>query len=237
MLIADACCNHLGDQRIIDRMIDLCSADVIKFQLYDVQELDYAWHNDYFYYKGCQLSDWNVENILEKCQAKKILPMFTCFTLSQLRRAHELGVENIKIASPSASNTELVSAAYNLGRVVISTGMSDKKEIHQLRTTYPRAVFLKCISRYPAVWKEEDKEDALGFDGISDHSCYIDTALWAIRQGLWVERHYTLGKDLPGKDHGISSLPSEIDALSREQEYLKKVERYKTRWQTQIVQK
>jgi sialic acid synthase SpsE len=235
MIIADACCNHLGDDRLINQMIDLCPTWGIKFQLFDVKELSPAWGADYEYYKSCQLSDLQVRNILKRCKGK-VVPFFTVFTPTQLKRAIGLGVENIKIASPSAGDNPLCDMAYfdteffENGILVISTGMSSRAEIAQMLRKYPKATFLKCISRYPAVWTQEDKEDALSFDGISDHSCTIDTALWAVRNGLWVERHYTLGKDLPGKDHKISSTPEELAKIVAERDYLFKVDRFKTRW-------
>jgi len=212
-------------------MIELCNADYIKFQLYDVKELSYDWANDYDYYKACQLDDSTVNRILYSCENRNLKTLWTVFSHSQLERALRLGITNIKIASPNSGLNVLCDLAYVEAKtLVISTGMSTGAEISMMLREYPKATFLKCISRYPAVWTEKDKEEALRLNGISDHSKSIDTALWAVGNGLWVERHYTLGKDLPGKDHGISSLPEEFDAIVRERDYLKKVERFKTRW-------
>lgn len=230
MIIADACCNHLGDRRIIQKMIELCSADYIKFQLYDVSELSNSWMSDFQYYKSCQLSDEDVTFILSECQFRGISPLFTIFSTSQAKRAKKLGVPFVKIASPNAGDDSLLLLASEFGQMIVSDGMIDAQRTMTIARRYPDARILHCISRYPAVWDEKEKEKALSLDGISDHSHSIDTALWAIRNDLWVERHYTLGKDLPGKDHGISSLPSEFDELSREQKYLSNIVRYKERW-------
>lgn len=231
MIIADACCNHLGDDRIIERMIELCPVRIIKFQLFDADDLSEGWKGEYNYYKSCQLSDKQVSNILHLCSEHNVTPLFTCFTQAQMKRAFELGVRYFKIASPNADDDGLVAAgSVYASQLVISTGMSSRERINALRHRNSTAIFLKCISKYPAVWTEKDKDEALLFDGISDHSFDLNTAKWAISKGLWVERHYTLGKDLPGKDHRISSLPSEFEELQREEDYYKKVESYKTRW-------
>lgn len=231
MIIADACNNHMGDVEIIDRMIDLCPADYIKFQLYDVKELNSGWYADFDYYKHNQLDDGMVYHILHKCEQKGIKSLFTLFSISQIDRAKRLGIKNAKIASPNAHNDEmLINCIGSFDDVIVSTGMVDDRRKVQISRLYPKFLILYCISRYPTIWTEDEKEKALAWDGISDHSKSIDTALWAVRNGLWVERHYTLGKDLPGKDHHISSLPSEFEEIVRERDYLKKVERFKTRW-------
>jgi sialic acid synthase SpsE len=186
--------------------------------------------SEYEYYKACQLSNDSVSFILSECKKKNLDSLFTVFSLNQAKRAKDLGIPFVKIASPNAMNDDLVAYCAGFGQFVISDGMIDSRKTFEIARAYPEARILHCISRYPAVWDEKEKEKALMLDGISDHSHSIDTALWAIRNDLWVERHYTLGKDLPGKDHGISSLPSEFDELSREQKYLSNIARYKERW-------
>lgn len=231
LIIADACNNHLGDMRIIERMIELCPADFIKFQLFDPNELSREWRGEYEYYRLHALSDDMVLRIIRLCDSKNITPMFTLFSRSQIARAKHLGVVWVKIASPNACDLSFVhDVVAEFDEVTISDGMLHEKDKRCINYVAPNATFLHCISRYPAIWTEEEKNKALSMDGISDHSDNIDTAIWAVRNGLWVERHYTLGKDLPGKDHKISSTPDEFRKIVAERDYLKNIERYKNRW-------
>ena len=96
---------------------------------------------------------------------------------------------------------------------------------------YPEHTYFYCISKYPTAYDEIDWDKVVMFDGFSDHTANIDASLKAINLGVeFIERHFTLGKDLPGKDHKISSTVDEFQKLVSERDYVASIQKYKSRW-------
>jgi len=249
-IIADACCNHLGDRKIIKHMIEVAAGigiDTIKFQSFRAAKLNKNYPNaEYWqnYYKQHELSLDDHEFILKTCEDNKIGHLFTVFTPTHsinitLDTLHSIGVKNIKIASPDANNWELICQAMNMfDNVIISTGMHTDLEIKELRYIIKRAnnnvQLLYCVSKYPTEYQEIDFDKMLYFDGFSDHTPDIRASLKAIDIGMpMIERHFTLGKYLPGKDHMLSSTPDEFAKLVDHRSYLEKCNQYKLRWRSE----
>lgn len=251
-IIADACCNHLGDKRLIEQMIIKAAeagVDIIKFQSFKADNLnkDYPdfdkWYN---YYKAVQLEDSDYELILKTCDRNGIEPLFTAFTMESIDLLKSLGQTSVKIASPSAEDFSLVTKCISSFRkIYMSTGMHDGC-VHSIEDNLLRArdsagrenidpkiqvIFFYCISKYPAPKKEVDKFEMHMFPGFSDHTIDLEWSKKAIDFNVqYVERHYTLGKDLPGKDHTYSSTPEEFKELVDYATYKDKCEWYKRRW-------
>lgn len=232
-IVADACSNHLGDRRLIEEMIRqaaICGVDIVKFQSFNADKLNPSWP-DYdrakLYYKSVQLSDDDHVFILEKCKQYYINPMFTAFDVERAEFLLNIGVELVKIASPDANNDELVDfCALNFGQqsVFVSYGMTNKVPDGFTKSMY-------CVSRYPCPYNEIDFDKMKYYDGFSDHTEGIQAAKKAIDMGMkYIERHFTLGKYLPGKDHFFSSTPDEFKELCDYRDYKNKIQLYKTRW-------
>jgi len=233
-IIADACSNHLGDRRIIDYMIKTAAEvgiDYIKFQAFTADKLNKNWYDykkAYEYYKSIELSKDDYSFILCKCT--DIKPLFTVFDIDKAKYLTGM-VDTIKIASPDADNEVLVDYCKNyFKRVIISTGMTTPKRNKELRK-YNTISLLYCISKYPTHESEVDFDKMQMFDGFSDHTQGIEASKKAIELELdYIERHYTLGKYLPGNDHFLSSTPDEFKELVNHRNYIQKCKLYKERW-------
>lgn len=111
--------------------------------------------------------------------------------------------------------------------VILSTGMSTSDEVafavnilQQSKNT--SFTVLHCNTQYPTEPKDMNlrainklKELAPGWNvGLSDHSEGIIASLVAVGLGAkFIEKHFTLDKDMPGPDHKASIIPEELKAL------------------------
>jgi N,N'-diacetyllegionaminate synthase len=235
-IILDACSNHMGDRRLMEEMIKQAAnigADFIKFQSFIADKLNPNWP-DYekskAYYKSVELSDSDHFFILEKCREHGVKPLFTAFNSDRARFLKSIGMDIVKIASPDADNTELVNYCIpNFETVLVSSGMTTLSRAKALRNDGCHVLY--CISKYPAKYEEIDFDKMQLFDGFSDHTPNILAAKKAVDLGTgYIERHFTLGKYLPGKDHFFSSTPDEIKELVDYRNYVDKCKLFKTRW-------
>lgn len=232
-IIADCCSNHRGDEEIIYSMIDQAQAigvDYIKFQAFYADRLNNPDKATYDRIKRNELHKGILYNIIRRC--KTINPLFTVIDTDTVDFLCSLGIEEFKIASSEANKDWLLGHIKHLGKkALISTGMSTNKEIKQMMDIYDNAKFFYCVSHYPTQYSEIDFDKMQLFDGFSDHTIGINAVKRAIDNGAkYVERHYTLGKYLPGKDHEISSTPDEFKQLVDYRNNIEKTNQYKRRW-------
>ncbi|MCB2198756.1 N-acetylneuraminate synthase family protein [bacterium] len=138
-----------------------------------------------------------------------------------------LGVPALKLASEDLINLPLLAHVGSLGQpVIVSTGMGDEHEVEQALETLKLGgcddiLLLHCVSLYPTPDEEVNLQrmialrDRFGLPvGYSDHSWGIEASLAATALGaLFIEKHFTLDRTLPGPDHALSSDPAEMKAL------------------------
>lgn len=243
-IIADCCANHMGDRRIMEAMIKAAAnvgVDIVKFQSFKADRLNKRWpdyQKAYEYYKSVELSDDDHVFILEKCREYGIKPLFTAFDVERAGFLAGLGIKNVKIASPDAGKEDFVlSCADNFYDIFISCGMITEKQriildrCFNVNHDHCGVKWLYCVSKYPTPYEEIDFDKMQLFDGFSDHTADLRAAKKAIDMGMgYIERHFTLGKWLPGKDHVISSTPDEFRELVEHRDYKVKCELYKKRW-------
>jgi sialic acid synthase SpsE len=238
-LILDFCNNHCGNEDILLQMFDLAFKNkvrYVKFQLYNPEKLN-PEYPDYQRYKKYlekhKINEYMLNLIKSTCENYGMTPIFTIFTQDQLGRLKEFANYILKIASPDMTNHNLINACLkNKKKVIISTGMHNKKEIETVRTKYKnKCEFMYCISRYPTEEWDIDYTYMASFDGFSDHTLGILAAKKAFLKGInYVEKHFTLSRYLPGKDHYMSMTCDELEEISNWIEYKRSIETYKNRW-------
>jgi sialic acid synthase SpsE len=246
-LILDCCNNHMGDSLIIEKMIAMASghADYVKFQLYNTEELNIAYP-DYITtarnYEKCEINSTKLEYIFDVCGEYGITPMFTIFSLSRLKDLEDFDDESyfLKIASPNGTDMNFIrtvkdhmSKALYPNPLIISQGMSTYEEIKPTKINFPDEKYLYCVSRYPTVYDDIDLDKLEVSDGFSDHSegLYIPEIIGKLYPKLeFYEKHYTLSKNLPGKDHSISVQVDEVPRLKMLLDEKKIFSRYKGRF-------
>ena len=156
----------------------------------------------------------------------------TPFDLESIDFLAEHGQKVWKIPSGELNNLpflEKISALpYEGKHVILSTGMANLEEIRQavsiLEDHTERITLLHCNTEYPTPDKDVNVsaiEDLCRHFpdmevGLSDHSVGDIAAVMAVAYGAcYIEKHFTLDKELPGPDHRASATPEELRQLVR----------------------
>lgn len=161
--------------------------------------------------------------IKSHCEAVGITFFSTPQNRSDLDLLMEIGVPAIKVGSDDFTNLPLLrSYVESKLPLILSCGMSDLAEVHQALEAagwfdgYPVALLL-CTSQYPTPPKDVNITKLTTLQqafpgllvGFSDHTQGILAVVLAVSRGARIfEKHFTLGKDMPGPDHWFSEEPA-----------------------------
>ncbi len=220
-VIAEIGSNHDGSLDTAKTLIETaakCGADAAKFQFYRELEL----------YPGqttpWALPDWWLLELQECAHNCGVEFMASVFSLETLNVYLMIEPAAIKIASPEATDYELLYCAAATGLpVIVSTGACDMVDVNGVRLFLEGTdwVLLHCVSAYPARADEMNlavlpmlaREYGVPV-GLSDHSMERLVAEYAVAAGASViEKHLTLDRSLPGPDHPFALEPREFRAL------------------------
>ena len=219
-----------------------CGADYVKFQKRDpdvcVPELQKSqpkntpWGDmTYLQYKHkieFGLKEYSIIN--DFCQHIGIGWFVSIWDKNSLRFMHRNFANEItKIPSAKATELELIKQAKDkYKKVIVSTGMTTQTEIDNICNLFKSAtdknklVLMHTVSSYPAEldtlrmdtidWmKQEYNEFSFGY---SSHEQNVISASASVYKGIdWLERHFTLDKEMWGTDQGASSDPQEMSEL------------------------
>jgi sialic acid synthase SpsE len=241
-VIAEAGANHNRDLGIARELIDVAAeagADAVKFQTYSGATL-YSKKTPKFKYLA-PITDKSPAELLEDislprewqpelaayARSKGLEFMSTPFDHDAVRELDALGVPALKIASFEIVDLTLVRAAAETGRpLLISTGMAVLGEIEDALNAAreagaPAVGLMQCTSVYPAPAETINlramgtMERAFGVPvGLSDHSLGIAVPIAAGALGAaFVEKHYTLSREMTGPDHPFALEPDELKAM------------------------
>jgi N,N'-diacetyllegionaminate synthase len=155
----------------------------------------------------------------------------TVFDVHRVEFLASIGLEAIKVPSPDASNTELLTRMKGrFPHIIVSTGMHYGHEIAQAAeilkgTSY---TFMHCVSLYPhdldranlsRIYWLRQFTDSVGY---SDHSSGIEAAKIAAAMGVtYIERHTCISRYGPGRVNPWDTTPEQWEELAR---YVEKVE-------------
>ena len=240
-VIAEAGVNHTGDMALARRMIETAAeagADFVKFQSFradrlasrDAAKAAYqivttgADESQYEMLRRLELSDDGHRELLAHCRACGIRFLSTPFDEERAVFLAGLGVDRLKLPSGEVTNVPFLEHVGALGLpVILSTGMSDLKEVGSADAALERAgcadiTLLHCLTDYPADPAEANlramaaMRDAFRRPvGYSDHTPGVAVSLAAAALGASViEKHFTLDRTLPGPDHAASLEPDEL---------------------------
>ncbi|MBK7000783.1 MAG: N-acetylneuraminate synthase family protein [Rhodoferax sp.] len=165
------------------------------------------------------------QEIKAHCKTVGITFFSTPQNRSDLDLLMAVGVPAIKVGSDDFTNLPLLrSYAESKLPLILSCGMSDLAEVHQALDAvgwfdgYPVALLL-CTSQYPTppidvnIAKLTTLQQAFPglLVGFSDHTQGKLAAALAVSLGARIfEKHFTLGKNMPGPDHWFSEEPEGI---------------------------
>ena len=130
----------------------------------------------------------------------------------------------VKIASFESTNRELLEYCdRNFDTMFISTGTKSVDEVRESIKYIKNAdfVLLHCISSYPTEPKNcnlpriNSLKKISNKVGFSDHTHGVEVTKIALEYNLDIlEKHFTLDRNLPGRDNKFAILPHELKDLS-----------------------
>lgn len=211
-IIAEVGHNGNGNMRLNKQMIweaKNCGADMVKFQLYDVDKIKKPYQSRYFELWAAQLDYFQLKELAEEAEKAGIEFMASAFDSERVHWLERLGVKRHKIASRSIFDQKLIQTMENTGKPIIaSLGAWKEKEFPKIKN----AQYLYCVSEYPAHITELPSFEK--YDGFSDHTVGNYWAMEAIKRGAKIiEKHFTLNKTLPGYNQKGSAEPWELKEI------------------------
>jgi N,N'-diacetyllegionaminate synthase len=227
-------------KRMIDAAVD-AGADAVKFQNYRTEDflsdraLTYTYESQgkqvtepqFDMFKRCELSVPQLKELLQHCESRGVVFFSTPTGEDGIRDLMEAGAPLLKNGSDYLTHLPLIRSMARTGLpTILSTGMATLEEIADAVTAFREAggtelLILHCTSSYPTPATEVNLRKittlATTFGcpvGFSDHSWGATAALGAVVLGAcFIEKHFTLDKNLPGPDHRFSSDPKEFREL------------------------
>jgi N,N'-diacetyllegionaminate synthase len=239
-IIAEIGVNHNGSLAQAIKLIDVaveCGANAVKFQTFNNEKLcsintelaDYQKKNtnketQNNLLKTLELSNQDFKFLFNKCIEQNIEFISTPFDLDAVDFLNNLGVSIFKVGSGDLTNYLLLKKIAQTGKkVILSTGMSSLDEIR--KSVYflkengcNNLVILHCVSSYPTQYEDLNLNcintliNEFGCDiGFSDHTVDYKASLYSIMMGAtYIEKHFTLDKNIEGPDHKASLNPLEL---------------------------
>jgi N,N'-diacetyllegionaminate synthase len=226
-------------------------ADSVKFQNYKIKDFisdknlifEYqsmgkkVIESQYDMFKRCELSRDQLALLKEQADSLGINFHSTPTSIEGIEDLKTIGCKIIKNGSDFLTNLKLIRAMGETGLLtVLSTGMSTISEIRDAVNTFKKTgntnlVLLQCTSAYPTEPEEVNlarintlRSQFNANVGFSDHTKGIIAAVGAVLfKSIWIEKHFTLDKTLPGPDHWFSSDPSEFKELVNAVRYAEKL--------------
>ena len=237
--MAEVGINHEGDYDKAIQLVDAAvgaSAELVKFQCHITEKEmvptnmtpgEISTEKLWDIIKRCELTEDEERRIQAYCKEKGILYLSTPFSREAADRLHDMGVPAFKIGSGECNNIPLLDHIARFGKpMILSTGMNDlnsvRRSVAAIRKHGTPLALMHCTSMYPTPY-DKVRLGAVGqlmkeFPdlpiGLSDHSMNIWTCLGAVALGASVlEKHFTVSRDWPGPDTGISIEPAELRDL------------------------
>lgn len=239
LVMAEVGINHEGNYHKAIQLVDAAcdaGAEVVKFQCHitekemvptDMTPGEISTEKLWDIIKRCELTEDEERRVQAYCTEKEILYLSTPFSREAADRLHAMGVPAFKIGSGECNNIPLLEHIARLGKpMILSTGMNDlesvRRSVDAIRKHDTPLALMHCTSMYPTPYDkvrlgavsqllEEFPDLPIG---LSDHSMNIWTCLGAVALGASVlEKHFTISRDWPGPDTGISIEPTELHDL------------------------
>jgi N,N'-diacetyllegionaminate synthase len=236
-LIAEIGINHNGIYNFAIRLIDNAKKagfDAVKFQTFIPEHMTHAKTKLAEYQKKTKfknmqlmLKEYNFSHeqfykIKKYCDKRKILFFSTPFDLESAIFLNKINVKAFKISSGDLDNFYLLSKIKQFKKpIIISTGMSNNKEIQEtinfLDLPKSKLAILHCVSDYPTEIKNtffsnfnylKKFKYTVGF---SDHTLgSISSSIAVAMGGMIIEKHITLDNKMNGPDHACSMQISDL---------------------------
>jgi len=239
LVMAEVGINHEGEFDKAIQLVDAATAagaELVKFQCHitekemvptDMTPGEISKEKLWDIIKRCELTEDEERRVQAHCAKKGVIYLSTPFSREAADRLNAMGVPAFKIGSGECNNTPLLDHIARFGKpMILSTGMNDLPSIRRSVETIKRhgapLALMHCTSMYPTPYDkvrlgavaELIREFPDCPVGLSDHSMNIWTCLGAAALGASLfEKHFTISRQWPGPDTGISIEPDELHDL------------------------
>lgn len=236
LVLVEVGINHEGDVRKALQMVDAAAdagAEVVKFQCHitekemvptDMTPGQISKEKLWDIIKRCELNEQEERQVQKHCEARGVMYLSTPFSREAADRLDAMGVPAFKIGSGECNNLPLLDHIASKGKpMILSTGMNDlssvRRSVEAIRRHGVPVALMHCTSMYPTPYEKvrlgaiQDLQQAFPGApvGLSDHSLNIWTCLGAVALGAsLLEKHFTISREWPGPDTGISIEPQEL---------------------------
>lgn len=239
LVLAEVGINHEGRVEkafeLVDAAVD-AGAEVVKFQCHitekemvptDMTPGAISSERLWDIIKRCELTGTEERDVQAYCKKRGVMYLSTPFSREAADRLDEMGVPAFKIGSGECNNIPLLEHIAAKGKpMILSTGMNDiasvRRSAEAIKAFGVPLALMHCTSMYPTPYESvrlgavtELREQFPGTPiGLSDHSLNIWTCLGAVALGARIlEKHFTISREWPGPDTGISIEPDELHEL------------------------
>jgi N,N'-diacetyllegionaminate synthase len=244
-IIAEAGVNHNGSLVIAKKLITAAAkagVDAVKFQTFKSELLVSRLAPKAVYQKKDGSKETQLEMIkkleldldahrqlIKHCKSQGLMFISSPFDLRSIDLLAKLGLGTIKIPSGEINNLPYLRKIGALKkRIILSTGMSDFREIKKALEILVKAgtkkeniTVLHCNTEYPTPMKDVNLMAMLGIKdklgvavGYSDHTLGVEIAVAAVAMGASIiEKHLTLDRHMRGPDHQASLEPDELGKM------------------------
>lgn len=229
-VIAEIGWNHMGDMNLAKEMIAAASesgASYAKFQTWSVSRLKNGpWDDDgrrEIYIKAELSKDQHYE-LKEYCDKMSIDFMSSVFSIEDAVLLNDVTKTTVKIPSAESRNLKLLNFVNGkFDTIYMSTGTSTFEEIRESAKLIneSKLVLFHCVSSYPCTIDNSNLnrishlQEICKDVGYSDHVEGINAARISLEFNIcMIEKHFTIDKDLPGRDNKFAILPNELKSLT-----------------------
>ena len=232
-VIAEIGWNFMGDMDLAEEMIvsaKASGADIAKFQYWNPSKLKPGpWDTDgrSEIYRAAALNEEKIRLLMRLCDENHIEFLISAFNASDASFISNIGIKKLKIPSHEVANTSLhIFAANNFREVYVSLGAGTSVEVEKACKIYigvKKELFwvgMHCVSSYPCGLEQATLprlrylRDLCQNLGYSDHTSDVVTPALSIPYGSCViEKHFTINKELPGRDNKFALNPVEFSQM------------------------
>lgn len=179
--------------------------------------------------KKLEISEEMHKELIAYCKTKRIKFLSTGFDLDSLEFLNSIEIAIFKIPSGEITNLPYLRKIASFKKpIVMSTGMATLKEVEEALEvllseglTKNEITIVHCNTEYPTSMEDVNLKamNTIGKSfgvkiGYSDHTLGIEVPIAAVALGAtFIEKHFTLDRNLRGPDHRASLEPEELKAM------------------------
>lgn len=222
---------------LVDKAVE-AGVDAVKFQTHNYEDEQLNINVVSPHFNSSDRYNWVRRNTLSTpieqfwkplkkyCDEKGVIFFSTPMSRGAAQILDKVGIDFWKVGSGDVLDFVMLDYERNSGKpIVLASGMSTLEEtetaIEFIQEKNKQVCLLHCVSKYPCPPEELNLKTIEFYRerfnipvGFSDHSIGVESAVVAAAMGAtFIEKHFSLSRDLWGADHKVSLTPEEAKKL------------------------